>query len=110
MSHSNEKLTLTVYLMDHNHKLPWKVGGGVRLAKRRTQSYVKVAKTGAQLKELNGDDILLERAVEVWHKDSSQFITQSTGTCISRGDHIEENAGVYDDMGNDVDDDMDTAS
>lgn len=90
MSYSDAQLALTVYLMKHGYKLPWKVDGKVRLARRRTQAHVKIPKTGAQLKQLNGDDILLDRTVEIWHKDSSHFITQSTGTCMSRGDHIKE--------------------
>ena len=96
--------------MYHSYKLPWKVDSGVRLEKGRTQSYAKIPKTGVQLKELNGDDIPLHRTVEVCHKDSSHFITQSTGTCISRGDHIEGNAGVYDDVGNCAESDMEVTS
>ena len=98
MSHSNEKLTLTVYLMNHSYMFPWKVDGTVRLKIRMTKSRVKVPKTGAELKKLHGDDILLERTVEVWHKDSSHFVTQSTGTCESRGDPIEEDEDMGEGM------------
>ena len=106
MRHGNDQLTLTVYLMRHKYKLPWKTNGQVRLSKRRTQAHVKIPKTGAELKLRNGDDVLLERTVEVWHKDSSHFITQSTGTCTSRGDYIEEESDAEDDMEDGVDVDM----
>jgi hypothetical protein len=88
MSYANNKLILTVHIMKPKYKLPWKAGGGKRLARRGRKSYVGTPKTGAQLNQ--ADIFKTFPPVEVWDKDSSHFITQSVGTCISRGDAIDE--------------------
>ena len=80
-----EKLVLTVKIMRKNYKLPWKADGSLRQESRTSQQEVQVPQT---INDLADQDVILTREVEVWTKTSSHFVTNSTGTCTSRGDYI----------------------
>jgi hypothetical protein len=113
MSEINGKLILTLYIMKHNYKFPWKANGEIRLAQpaqgrtstsNRDKTLAKIPLTSADLAD---DDWIDKYTVEVWDKDSSHFVTSSTGTCISRGDQIDEDGDeeMGDDMGDDTEED-----
>lgn len=87
LEYRDEKLVLIVKVMRSGYRHPWKADGKLRLKSRTNKARRKVPLTVADLAR---KDVFKTRTRVVWTKDSSHFITNSTGTCISRGDHIQE--------------------
>lgn len=81
----NGKLVLMLALMEHDYQLPWTVAGGPRVVKMKPRTYATVPETAA---DLDQKKIIYQKTMEVWDKDSSHFVTNSTGTCVSRGDYV----------------------
>lgn len=109
MSEVNGKLVLTLHLMRHNYLFPWKADGKIRVAQRRypkrgppkrLETLVEIPSTPA---DFAAGDCIASHTVEMWDKGSSHFVTSSTGTCISRGDDIDQDTD--EDEGDDTEED-----
>ena len=83
----NDTLVLVVKLMRPGYRHPWKANGKLRQKTRNKKTRRDVPQ---RIADLAAEDVFKTREIVVWTKDSSHFITNSTGTCISRGDHLEE--------------------
>ena len=89
MDHLNGKLVLTLKLMKPGYTLPWLAsGGGLRQVSREDHTLRTVPQS---LADLDPNEVFMTQTVEIWDKDSSHFVTNSTGTCVSRGDFNAKN-------------------
>ena len=84
MDFQDGKLVLTLKLMKPSYTLPWLASGGkLRQVGHGDHQLRTIPVT---LADLQADDVLWTKTMEIWDKDSSHFVTNSTGTCVSRGD------------------------
>lgn len=83
MTLQDGKLVLTLKLMRPSYTLPWLASGGLRQVSRENHELRTIPQTMADLEQ---KDVFWTDTMEIWNKDSSQFVTNSTGTCVSRGD------------------------
>jgi hypothetical protein len=82
MTGTEDKLTLTVHVMNHGYVYPREAGAS---AQRRR------ARIPRSRSDLDEDDILDSYTEEVWDKDSSHFVSSSTASTGSRGYlHVKE--------------------
>lgn len=87
LEHKDDKLILTIKIMRPGYRHPWKLDGSLRQNRRNSKARAKVPRTIARVPQ---KDVFMEQEMEVWARDSSHFVTSTTGTCISRGDFIHE--------------------